>query len=74
MTTSAESCRRVLAAPPPVVAYWTEDRQWEPQLAFDWSLEDCGEQLEEACGVPLEAWIELARSFAGSLKDERSQA
>jgi hypothetical protein len=44
--------------------------QW-PFVAYvheDWEVEEIGELLESSFGVPLNAWIELARAFIDDLQ------
>lgn len=47
---------------------WASEWPFVPYLREDWKLGDVGELLESSAGVPLSAWVELARAFRDDLR------
>jgi hypothetical protein len=51
---------------------WASEWPFVPYLREDWALEEVGELLESSSGVPLGAWVELARAFIDDLRDKQA--
>lgn len=49
------------------VAGWPSEWPFRPYIAENCDAEEAGELLEEATGVPLTGWIELANCFINDL-------
>lgn len=50
---------------------WASEWPFVPYVREDWNLEDVGELLESSSGVPLGAWVELARVFIDDLRGKQ---
>ncbi len=53
----------------PQLSGWASQWPFVPYVHEDWELEGVGELLESSSGVPLTAWIELARAFIDDLQN-----
>lgn len=47
---------------------WASQWPFVPYIHENWELEEIGGPLESSSGVPLNAWIELARAFIDDLQ------
>jgi hypothetical protein len=52
----------------PHLSGWASQWPFVPYVHGDWETEEIGELLELSSGVPLNAWIELARAFVDNLQ------
>lgn len=54
----------------PITADWSTGGEYVPNLLPDWSLEEAGDHIGEAAGVPHAAWVNLARAFVADLGED----
>jgi len=52
---------------PPGIALWNVGRMLRPELTEGWDMADARDLLVQFYGIPVEAWVELARAFTDRL-------
>lgn len=57
----------------PSLAYWEVGRTLRPQPVGEWTMDEADDSLRDSYGLPLSAWVDLARLFCDDLTRTRSE-